>query len=217
MAIEGFEEIIKAFKSLFANDERFPVDRSGRKRRKPPMKETALDANPIMQLSPNSVEFDIGNTNAEAVTPHYHILEDAEVIHYGNRKARRQVDGKVVAYGKPKAWGTAKSKGSQQYVDAQGGMRDYGQWQYRSGTNTKQVIQEYRSKTSGRRTELVAGDQNTKNVYSNVHFQYIERDLENIIPKFAQIIGARVGRTTTDFEEETRLVESAYLNKFDLE
>lgn len=217
MPIENFEGWVKTFKSLFGASDKFPYDRKDGTRKKPHMKQIAFEDNPIMLLSPNAMEIDIGNASAEAQTPHYHILEDAEVIHYGNRRARRNVGGKVVAYGQPKAWGTSKSKGSQQYVDAQGGMRDYGQWQYRSGGNTKQVIQEYRSKTSGRRTELVAGDQNTKNVYSNIHYQYIERILDDIVPKFAMMIGARVGRMTVDMEEESRLVESQYLNQFDLE
>ena len=188
---------------LFPRDDRlFSVPWA--KRAKPHMKDAALLANNVNSISETTHLFEIGNDNAEMKAPHYHILEDAQTIHYGNRRARRVVknpDGtkSVRAYGKVRSWGTTKSRGSQANA---GASRDYGKWSY---SDDGKLRQEYRS--GGKKKAPTE----TSTAYDNVHFHYIERIMEVIIPEIASEIGGTVGRGTFDFFEETEEADNSLL------
>lgn len=134
--------------------------------------------------------FEIGNDYAEENYPYYHILEDSEVI----RKKGR---------------GTTKSKGSQANVEILKD-RDYG----RVSFNGKTFSREYRRNVRGKRslaekaTQRVVGADGVvykinkdAAYYKNIHFNYIERILDNTLPWLAQENGLRMGRTQlTDLE-----------------
>lgn len=191
---EVSEKVAQLLYSKMANSPLFPFD-TKHYRAKPHMRDSALLANSITIGDSDTHIFEIGNENAETLTPHYHILEDAQTIHYGNRRARRVVKNKdgtteIRAYGKPRSWGTNKSKGSQANVSS---GRDYGKWSY---TDKGKLAQEYRSGGSkGKPSE-------TSTAYTNIHYHYIERILEQIVPQVAKDIGATIGRSSLDFDDE---------------
>lgn len=139
--------------------------------------------------------FDLGSERLETIYPHYHILEDSEVIHKKNK-------------------GTTQSKGSQQYVKK--GQRDYGVIVARVNKNkgTTSYSQEYRKNVRGKRSAIkydtfkVVDDNGVVNEYKkavgtkssttyiNVHYHYIERNLENvIIPNLMNIYGLKKAKT----------------------
>lgn len=147
----------------------------------------------------NTIYFDIGSDYAEQYYPYYHILEDAEVI----RKRGK---------------GTKGSKGSQAEIKELG-KRDYG----RINFNGKTYSREYRKNVRGQRSRLgtatkvvVGGDGKSyrvnpnANYYQNVHYHYIERTLDMVLPWIAQEYGLRMGRTEiTSLESEYTEQESA--------
>lgn len=147
----------------------------------------------------NTIYFDIGSDYAEEFYPYYHILEDAEVI----RKRGK---------------GTKLSKGSQANVEVAGGKRDYG----RISFNGKTYSREYRKNVRGERSrvlkstyKIVGSDgkvykvNKDANYYKNVHYHYIERILDNVLPWIASANGLRMGRTQlTSLEEEYQNQES---------
>lgn len=135
--------------------------------------------------------FDYGNVVMESNYPHYHILQQAQVI----RKKKR---------------GTAKSKGSeeQQKIKA---LRDY----ERVNFNGKTFSKEYAKNVRGARSRAssvshwavvdgqakwINGDSNS---YLNVHYQYIDKILdEDVIWKLASYFGLRVMRKKDSGLEE---------------
>jgi hypothetical protein len=130
--------------------------------------------------TPDTVMFRLGNARSERIAPYYHILEDAQTIRMPNR-------------------GTAKTKGSQ--ANRPRSKRDYSVYNPPQA-QTNRLTQEYRtSYTSGRRSyipttlkliDLRQGviDNKKKLPYRyNIHFAYIERILETILPGIATALG----------------------------
>lgn len=144
---------------------------------KPHMKKIAFDNNPIVIVSPKLHYFELGNEYAEEKAPYYHILEDAKTIRNPYQS-------------------TSQTRGSQASVRPKA-KRDYS-----VGTiNAEGVITpEYRgSFSSGKRsympTYMKLVDKNYEKRFErskfryNVHFAYIERILENILPNVARLSG----------------------------
>jgi hypothetical protein len=173
----------------------FPFDTKTPKedRRKPHMRDLALKPNVTFILSPEMHYFELGNENAERLTPHYHILEDAKIIRMPNK-------------------GTKKSKGSQRVI-ADKAKRDYGQFTYvASKTYGYQAIQEYRqnmtrnydgtikSKTQPREfsKRKKVSDINKRNYRYNKHYQYIERMLDPITRGLAIETDTKLKKGTYD-------------------
>ena len=143
----------------------------------------------------NTISFDIGSPNAEKDYPHYHILEDAEVI---------RIRGK----------GTKKSKGSQDAISDLK-ARDYGRVEW----NGKTYTQEYKRNVRGSRSRQgkarqVFVDSNgvvyrineTASYYYNKHFKYIERTLDATLPFIAQEMGLKMKRVKdTELADEYNL------------
>ena len=134
--------------------------------------------------SGSQIIFEIGNDYAEEYYPYYHILEDAEVI----RKKGR---------------GTKLSKGSQAQITKLSD-RDYG----RISFNGQTFSREYQKNVRGARSRIEKATYNIvgsdgkvykvnkdANYYKNIHFHYIERILNNVLPWIAQANGVRMGRT----------------------
>jgi hypothetical protein len=174
---------------------KFPFDTKTPKedRRKPHMRDTALKPNVTFILSPEMHYFELGNENAERLTPHYHILEDAKIIRMPNK-------------------GTKKSKGSQRVI-ADKAKRDYGQFNYvASKTYGYQAIQEYRqnmtrnydgtikSRTQPREfsKRKKVSDINKRNYRYNKHYQYIERMLDPITRGLAIETDTKLKKGTED-------------------
>jgi hypothetical protein len=165
----------------------FPFDTKTPKedRRKPHMKETIYNNKPFV-ISPDMTYFEFGNENAERITPHYHILEDAKIIRMPYR-------------------GTKKSKGSQRFIGRKSD-RDYGAVSYRETTKGIQLIQEYRQNMTrnydgriGAKTQpreyskrKQVSNINKRNYRYNIHYQYIERILAQVAPQIAVSIDAKL-------------------------
>lgn len=179
------------------------LDQSKHPKRNPLHLKDAIFNNlqPIHSL--NSITFDIGNDFLEQNYPYYHILEDAQVI----RKRGR---------------GTKKSKGSQDKItDAK--ARDYG----RVNWNGKTFSQEYKKNVRGARSKLesssrrayIIDDQGIAipvmanmqaDYYANIHYQYIEKMLDNgIVDTLAAEFGLRrLRKQDTGLQEEYLMQES---------
>ena len=134
-------------------------------------------------LNANQHAFNLGSERLETIYPHYHILEDAEVIHKAGL-------------------GTKSSKGSQASMSAKN--RDYGivVMRYNKDKGSYALSQEYRKNVRGKRSALkkqtfseydydlggirwVEKSVGTKSAstYPNVHYHYIERNLDEwIVP-----------------------------------
>jgi hypothetical protein len=163
----------------------FPFDTKTPKneRRKPHMRDVAMGQNvPGIPISPTSYFFEIGNSNAESKTPHYHILEDAKVIRNPYQ-------------------GTKESRGSQANIRPRG-KRDYSVGTFDS---TGTFVSEYRpSFRQGRRSYDLIGDKQwkkesnrktfkTQNKFRyNIHYAYIERILEKELPNVASMLNLRL-------------------------
>ena len=163
------------------------------------MRDLALGQNNVIPVGLNSMYFEIGNDTAEEKAPYYHILEDAQVI----RKA---------------GFGTKKSKGSQAFIQDKG-KRDYGQATFTITNNSKgrriNPYYEYRRNVRGKRSLVEKSthrvyDENGKltkvnrdsKYYFNIHYNYIERNLEWLTKLLADEFGMQLKRVKTDFTEE---------------
>lgn len=163
------------------------------------MRDLALGQNNVIPVGLNSMYFEIGNDIAEEKAPYYHILEDAQVI----RKA---------------GFGTKKSKGSQAFVQDKS-KRDYGQATFTITNNSKgrriNPYYEYRRNVRGKRSLVEKSthrvyDENGKltkvnrdsKYYFNIHYNYIERNLEWLTKLLADEFGMQLKRVKTDFTEE---------------
>lgn len=186
------------------------------------MRDLALGQNNVIPVGLNSMYFEIGNENAEEKAPYYHILEDAQVI----RKA---------------GFGTKKTKGSQAFIQDKG-KRDYGQATFTITTNSKgrriNPYYEYRRNVRGKRSLVEKSthrvyDENGKltkvkrdsKYYFNIHYNYIERNLEWITKLLADEFDMKLKRVKTDFteeyeeweriEEKKKMVDSTYFDDED--
>lgn len=142
--------------------------------------------------------FDLGSEKLETMYPHYHILEDSEVIHIAGH-------------------GTKSSRGSQANMPK--GQRDYGVIVARVNKNkgTTSYSQEYRKNARGQRTRIkydtfkVVDDNGvvteykkavgTKSgtTYLNVHYHYIERNLDTSIDELCRVYGLKKkSKTSSD-------------------
>lgn len=196
------DTIANLLKQGITNSPLFPYDRSIKRKstrnnkEKPHMKDSALIANAIVPLSNGTIYFEIGNANAEDLTPHYHILEDAKIIRRANKS-------------------TKITRGSQDFVEK--GKRNYGGYIMRQTRQTKsslfgflETIQEYRQNQSRNfwgdaakareySERVKYHHKNQRNYYENVHWKYIERILEQLVPEIAIKIGAKLGKTNVEF------------------
>lgn len=162
------------------------------------MRAFAFMQNQVIPMGTDKVYFEVGNEQAEQQAPHYHILEDAQVIY-------------------KRGLGTTKSKGSQAFVEDKG-KRDYGNVSFTYDKYTrkmKSVYSEYRKNVRGKRSRV---ESSTRKVitssgrtmvinkeakyYQNIHYHYIEKNLESITQTLAQEFNARLMRTSIDFEDE---------------
>lgn len=162
------------------------------------MRAIAFMQNQVIPMGTDKVYFEVGNEQAEQKAPHYHILEDAQVIY-------------------KRGQGTTKSKGSQAFVEDKG-KRDYGNVSFTYDKYTrkmKSVYSEYRKNVRGKRSRVESSTRKviTSNgqtmvinkeakFYQNIHYHYIEKSLELITHTLAQEFNAKLMRTSIDFEDE---------------
>jgi hypothetical protein len=153
------------------------------KRRKLHALDVAFKYNSVFMISPELNYFEIGNSRAEAITPHYHILEDAKIISRPYQS-------------------TAKKRGSQSSIKNKS-KRDYSVVGYAQGTTT--VVQEYRQQKFrnyfGQGTEKTTPreyikrqkvtNKNKRNYYYNKYFGYIE----NLVDEASRFVSAMIGAT----------------------
>ena len=154
----------------------FPYDKN-RKKPLPHMREATFSYN-IVRLNDMTSVVTLGNDSAMQTNPYYQMLQDAEIIHYGNRKKRINVVDKETgeirtkAVGNARGWSTSKSKNIDSSTDRN-----------RRGSRTL----DYQSKHN-----------ETSTWYVNKHYKFIDRILADIMPKIAQQLGGtlRVGTST---------------------
>jgi len=191
--------IINMLKIGMELNSNFPYDKGDKYRRspsKPHMRDIALIENQIIAVGDNAYYFEIGNENAQAKAPQYAILENAKVI-------RRPYKG------------TNKSKGSQAKI-ADKGKRDYNVHIWRERTQSKgelfgsfENIQEYRQNIDrnyyGRADKAREQIERMKYHYvynrnwrPNLHWQYIERILNQLVPQIANDIEATLSISEGD-------------------
>ena len=154
----------------------FPYDKN-RKKPLPHMREASFPYN-LLRLNDTTTVVTLGNDMAMRTNPYYQILQDAEIIHYGNRKKRINVvdketgEIKTKAVGNARGWSTSKSKNIDSSTDRN-----------RRGSRSL----DYQSKWN-----------ETSTWYVNKHYKFIDRILADIMPKIAQQVGGtlKVGTST---------------------
>ena len=141
--------------------------------------------------------FDIGSPLTEENYPHYHILEDSEVIHIRNK-------------------GTTKSKGSQDKISDKK-ARDYGRVKWNGKTYSKEYARNVRGSRSrlgnARQTYVDSNGvvyriNETANTYANIHYHYIERILDQTLTFIAQEFGLKMMR-----KQDGGLDEEAFMQE----
>lgn len=165
-------------------------------------------------LNGNQQAFNLGSERLETIYPHYHILEDAEVIHKAGLS-------------------TETSRGSQARLQEK--HRDYGAivMKYNKNSGKWNMSQEYRKNVRGKRSalkkatvkvvkdngvveerEVVVGTKSAT-TYPNVHYHYIERALDTrIVNELAIMFNLQVKRKKiTDILDNN---EDFMLKVFDL-
>lgn len=135
---------------------------------------------------------DVGGPMAEAKMPHYHILQQAEVI-------------------KKKGKGTKTSKGSQDSV-ANVMLRDYEKVSFNGKTYSKEYSKNVRGQRSKankiiepklRYTNGEYKSASKSNSYVNIYYQYIDRILDAVMPFIASDYGLKMRRKLdTGLQEE---------------
>lgn len=148
--------------------------------------------------------FEVGGPMAETLMPHYHILQNSEVI----RKRGR---------------GTTTTKGSQAKVKPM--ERDYERVNWNGKTFSKEYTKNVRGSRSkaakilepklryinGRYVEDLRG---VSNSYVNTNYQYIDRILDATMPYLASEFNMRIMRKVdTGLEEEYNLQQQEELNE----
>lgn len=177
---EYLPKIVDMLRTLIPASPLFPYDRTTKKRKpnKPHIRDYMFSGNYAVMVSPNMYVFDYGDSEAERLVPHYHILEDAKTIRNPGK-------------------GTKLTKGSQRLISDRS-KRDYSV----TTTNKEGVIfQEYRQGFKpGRRNYDVINARITakrdrqkpqsKEVFRyNVHYAYLERILQQVTPFIANNLG----------------------------
>lgn len=168
---------------------RFPYEHDSinlqkHKKRPKHIRDIAFMENEVMNTGDTTI-FEIGNEQSESEYPYYHILEDAPVI----RKRGR---------------GTTKTKGTQEMIKEKG-KRDYGYVYWNGKTFTKEYSRNVRgsrkrlSSVSHWTTDYMGNDlfiNREANSYLNVHYQYIEKMLNNgILDEIATMFNLKRART----------------------
>ena len=168
---------------------RFPYEHDSinlqkHKKRPKHIRDIAFMENEVMNNGDTTI-FEIGNEQSESEYPYYHILEDAPVI----RKRGK---------------GTAKTKGTQEMIKEKG-KRDYGYVYWNGKTFTKEYSRNVRgsrkrlSSVSHWTTDYMGNDlfiNREANSYLNVHYQYIEKMLNNgILDEIATMFNLKRART----------------------
>ena len=168
------------------------------------IKEVAFKVNPTIDLGDDIKLFEIGNDEAEAHYPYYHILEDSPVIHKRNK-------------------GSSRSKGTQDKVRVLKD-RDYGIVEKKINKNGKTFYkQEYRSKNyRGKRlfnlyehsqhkvldldTGITTLSNTSSPTYMNEHYKYIEKVLDSVVKDLANEFGMElVAARNSNLEEDFNL------------
>lgn len=151
----------------------------------------------VIPIGLDGYSFEFGSELDEANDPHYHILEDANVI----RKKGRS---------------TTTSRGSQANVSNLA-ERDYGKWTIRiqklGGKQRIAMFQEYRKNIRGKRNQALRAqyktfDANGKKVimnnkspyYKNIHYHYIEKAIDLVIPSLCAEFNLKQQRTKIESE-----------------
>jgi hypothetical protein len=181
MIQELVEFIARRLKEDMIMNAKFPFDTKTpkSKKKKPHMRDTVFSEGSTHTISPDLRYFELGNEEAERLTPHYHILEDAKIIRFPYE-------------------GTKTSRGSQRLI-ADKGKRDYGQFVYvrsraKKNPSGYRVVQEYRqnmtrnydgTKKSITQPREYRKRQEVSNIHKrnyryNKHYQYIERILYDV-------------------------------------
>ena len=207
MASFDIRDFGKSLQSYIANAIPFPynnerIDANKHKDRNPRhLKQQVLNEfmNNYEMIDTKKYSFDLGSEKLEVIYPHYHILEDSEVIHKAGQ-------------------GTTSSKGSQANLPKKD--RDYGVIVARVNKNkgTTSYSREYVKNTRGSRTKIkyetfkVVDDNGVVNEYKkavgtkssttylNEHYHYIERNLDTtIISELCTMYGLKKkSRSTSD-------------------
>jgi len=153
----------------------FPYDKN-RKKPLPHMREAAFPYN-LLRLNDTTTVVTLGNDLASKTNPYYAMLQDAEIIHYGNRKKRinvvNQDTGEIMgasAVGRARGWGTKASRS----ID--------------STTN--------RNRRGSRKLEYQAKWRETSTWYVNKHYKFIDRILADIMPRIANQLGGTLKVST---------------------
>ena len=168
------------------------------------IKNVAFRANSTIFVDENTRTFDIGNYVAEREYPYYHILQDSPAI----RKRGRANE---------------KTRGSQASVKDLG-QRDYNKISFNGKTYSKEYAKKINQKRKleiDNATYFVNGKKYNRHAieYKNIHYKYIDRVLDSVIPQVASLFGGRALRKqVTSLEEdynESNMIEnmlSSYLD-----
>jgi len=169
------------------------------------LQETDFNAlNTTVSLNINTRTVDVGGPMAEATMPHYHILQQAQVIHKRGKA-------------------TKSSKGSQ---DKENTMeKDYEKVNWNGKTFSKEYSKNVRGSrnqaerlrspklryTNGNYEIDKRYDQHT---YINTHYRYIDRILDTITPWLAGEYGLKLSRKMdTGLQEEYSVQQNEELNE----
>lgn len=201
--IDAFVNRIRKEMSNLFPFENEAINKQKHKNRQEHIRDVAFMNNPV-RFEDNLTYFDIGNYFSEANYPYYHILEDSRLIHTKNNS-------------------TKSSRGSQAEVKNLGD-RNYGKIRW----NGKTFSQEYRKNVRGMRGMVKKGGfyvdsqgvvhqpQQRANVYENVHYHYIERILNAILPSIASEFNLKQARTqSSGLKDEYSLQEYGIMSIID--
>lgn len=154
------------------------INEKKHKKRQGHIRDVAFKNNPTTIVGENHYEFDIGNNFAEEKYPYYHILQDTPYI---------KVKGKA----------TKQSSGSQATI-SNASARNYGiiSW------NGKTYSKEYAKNVRGARNREWKVRRNiggtiinkNSNEYLNIHYNYIDKNLDTITDLLAFMFNMKKAR-----------------------
>lgn len=165
----------------FESDE---INKVKHKKRQGHIRDIAFMNLPVIAFGSDEREFNIGSDLAEEKYPYYHILQQAPVI-------------------RKKYKGTKKSKGSQAEIKVLKD-RDYEKITWNGKTFTKEYTRNVRGQRSSvmRNATIVKRNASGQkliinknaNSYVNIHYQYIDKILDEITPLVAAEYNMRLAR-----------------------
>ena len=200
--IDLFVERLRDMMYVLFPYENDSVNKKKHKNRQGHIADIAFKNLPVLAENVDIRSFNIGSDYAEQNYPYYHILQQAPTI----RKRGK---------------GTDKSKGNQRYVQDLS-KRDYEQVYWNGKTFAKEYqknVRGARSQTLNKATHyevkngrIIKVNKNA-NSYVNIHYQYIDKMLDDIAPRIAYEFDMKLGR-----KKNTGLAEEfAYQQGTDLE